>query len=108
LCRRMKRALAKADPIEYLAANEDFHLLLYRAAGSPLLLELIDTLWLKAGPISNQLFDTPDAAALLNDAHEDLVKALARRDSAGVRRAVERDIFVAGQFLRQRLKTPGR
>jgi hypothetical protein len=32
------------------------------------------------------------------------VKALGKRDSAGVRRAVEKDIFVAGQFLRQRLK----
>jgi DNA-binding GntR family transcriptional regulator len=41
---------------------------------------------------------------VLNDAHEDLLQALARRDSAGVRRAVEKDIFVAGQFLRQRLR----
>ena len=65
---------------------------------------LIDTLWLKAGPISNQLFDTPDASAVLNEAHEDLMKALGRRDSAGVRRAVEKDIFVAGQFLRRRIQ----
>ena len=41
------------------------------------LAEAGDTLWLKAGPISNQLFDTPDAPAVLNDAHEDLMKALA-------------------------------
>jgi DNA-binding GntR family transcriptional regulator len=104
LCKRMERALTKGNANDYLAANEDFHVRLYRAAGSPLLFELIDTLWLKAGPISNQLFDTPDAAAVLNDAHEDLVKALTRRDSSGVRRAVEKDIFVAGQFLRQGLK----
>jgi DNA-binding GntR family transcriptional regulator len=108
LCRRMERALAKSNPSDYLAANEDFHVMLYKAAGSPLLFELIDTLWLKAGPISNQLFDTLEASAVLNDAHEDLVKALSRRDGAGVRRAVEKDIFVAGQFLRQRLKTFGR
>ena len=78
--------------------------MLYKAAGSPLLCELIDTLWLKAGPISNQLFDAPEAAAVLNDAHADLIKSLARRDSAGVRRAVEKDLFVAGQFLRRRIK----
>jgi DNA-binding GntR family transcriptional regulator len=65
-----------------------------------MLFHLIDTLWLRAGPISNQLFDAPKATAVLNDAHVDLVKALVARDSAGVRRAVERDIFVAGQFLR--------
>lgn len=104
LAERMASALKAGQPGDYLAANEDFHLLLYRAAGSPLLLSLIDTLWLKAGPISNQLFDRPEASAVLNDAHEDLLRALARKDSAGVRRAVEKDIFVAGQYLRARLR----
>jgi DNA-binding GntR family transcriptional regulator len=104
LGRQMAEALAAHDATGYLAANEDFHVLLYRAAGSPTLFALIDTLWLKAGPVSNQLFDTPEAGTVLNDAHEDLLQALDRADSAGVRRAVERDIFVAGQFLRQRLK----
>jgi DNA-binding GntR family transcriptional regulator len=104
LCRRMDKALAQGD----VAANEDFHVMLYKAAGSPLLFEMIDTLWLKAGPISNQLFDAPEATAVLNDAHADLIKSLTRRDSAGVRRAVEKDIFVAGQFLRRRIKAAPR
>jgi DNA-binding GntR family transcriptional regulator len=102
LCERMAKALARADATDYLAANEDFHVLLYRAAGSPLLFELIDKLWLKAGPISNQLFDTHAASACLNDAHADAMRAIERRDSAAVRRAIERDIFVAGQFLRRK------
>lgn len=104
LCQRMAKALKANQPNDYLAANEDFHVLLYKAAGSPLLFGLIDTLWLKAGPISNQLFDSPEASAVLNDAHEDLMQALDKRDAAAVRRAVERDIFVAGQFLRQGLR----
>jgi DNA-binding GntR family transcriptional regulator len=108
LCRRMDKALAQGNAQGYLAANEDFHVMLYKAAGSPLLFELIDTLWLKAGPISNQLFDAPEATAVLNDAHADLIKSLARLDSAGVRRAVEKDIFVAGQFLRRRIKAAPR
>lgn len=103
LCKRMDKALAGADATDYLAANEDFHVLLYKAAGSPLLFSLIDTLWLKAGPISNRLFDTPDAAAVLNDAHRELMRALERRDSAAVRRALEKDLFVAAQFLRRHL-----
>lgn len=104
LCGRMGDALARGDGPGYLAANEDFHVLLYQAAGSPTLWSLIDTLWLKAGPVSTQLFEAPEAAAVLNDAHEDLLQALQRGDSAAARRAVERDIFVAGQFLRQRLR----
>lgn len=101
LCERMAQALGCGDSSGYLAANEDFHVQLYRAAGSPLLFELIDKLWLKAGPVSNQLFDTPEPWACLNDAHADVMRALERRDSAAVRRAIERDIFVAGQFLRR-------
>lgn len=102
LCQRMAQALEQGDAKDYLAANEDFHVLLYRAAGSPLLFALIDTLWLKAGPISNQLFDTPEALACLNDAHTDVMRAIDQRDSAAVRRAIARDIFVAGQFVRPR------
>ena len=41
---------------------------------------------------------------MLNVAHEDLMRALDKHDAAAVRRAVERDIFVAGQFLRATLK----
>ena len=110
LCQRMAKALRKPQALQakqatdYLAANEDFHVLLYKAAGSPLLFGLIDTLWLKAGPISNRLFDTPEASTVLNDAHEDLMDALDKRDAAAARRAVERDIFVAGQFVRATLK----
>lgn len=100
LGKRMAVALQGPDAKAYLAANEDFHRHLYRAAGSPTLLALIETVWLKVGPLSNRLFDHPQAVAVLNDAHDDVLAALAKRDGAAVRRAIERDLFVAGQFLR--------
>ncbi len=102
LSESMRVAVNAADAKGYLDANEDFHRLLYAAAGSPTLMSLIETVWLKVGPISNQLFDEPEAVPLLNDAHEDAVAALLRRDGAAVRRAIERDLFVAGQTLRRR------
>jgi DNA-binding GntR family transcriptional regulator len=101
LSAHMDAALKVADAKAYLAANEDFHLILYRAAASPTLLALIETVWLKVGPLSNQLFAHADALPVLNDAHADVLRAITRRDSAAVRRAIERDLFVAGQFLRQ-------
>jgi DNA-binding GntR family transcriptional regulator len=102
LSERMRAALGAADAKGYLDANEDFHRLLYAAAGSPTLLGLIEMVWLKVGPISNRLFDEPGAVPRLNDAHEDAVAALFRRDGAAVRRAIERDLFFAGQTLRGR------
>ncbi len=103
LLHTMDKALNDADAKAYLAANDAFHVLLYKAAGSPLLFGLIDTLWLKAGPISNRLFDAADSLKVLNHAHTELVAALAKGDHYGVRQAVEKDIFVAGQYIRRAL-----
>lgn len=100
LSAQMQVAIFALDSKAYLEANEDFHLTLYRTSGSPLLLELIETVWLKVGPISNQLFEDARFALKLNDAHEDLLQALRQRDAAGVRRAIEQDMFYAGQYLK--------
>jgi DNA-binding GntR family transcriptional regulator len=102
LVQKMEVALHGVDAKAYLDANEEFHVRLYRAAGSPLLMGLIETVWLKVGPLSNQLFEDPAAPAVLNDAHEDLMRALDAGDAAAARRAIERDLFIAGQFLRLR------
>ncbi|HTR05754.1 MAG TPA: GntR family transcriptional regulator [Paraburkholderia sp.] len=100
LCAHMAEALAQNKRARYLDANEDFHLLLYRASGSPLLVDLIETVWLQVGPISNLLFDDDGFAHTLNSAHEALMRRLKRRDAEGVRRAVERDLRHAARQLR--------
>ncbi|WCM21646.1 GntR family transcriptional regulator [Paraburkholderia bryophila] len=98
---QMIDALRAANPKSYLDANEAFHLILYRAAGSPLLLELIETVWLQVGPISNLLFGDAQFAGTLNDAHDELLSAATARDAAGVRRAIERDLSHAAICLRE-------
>jgi DNA-binding GntR family transcriptional regulator len=100
LSKLMANAIAENDAKAYLEANEQFHVTLYRAAGSPLLLELIETVWLKVGPVSNQLFEDGRFCLKLNDAHEDAMSALLQRDGAAVRRAIEQDMFYAGQYLK--------
>lgn len=96
----MRSAVLAQDVKTYLDANEVFHVTLYRASGSPLLMELIETVWLKVGPISNQLFENERFAQKLNDAHDDVMHALKLRDGAAVRRAIEQDMFYAGQYLK--------
>ncbi|CAG9260666.1 DNA-binding transcriptional regulator, GntR family [Paraburkholderia unamae] len=100
LCMQMAEALAQHKRARYLDANEDFHLTLYRAGGSPLLVDLIETVWLQVGPISNLLFEDAEFAHTLNDAHASLVRRLKRHDAAGARRAIERDLGHAGKRLR--------
>lgn len=101
LSQRMEKALLDADAKAYLQANEEFHLIVYRACGSATLMALIETVWLKVGPLSNCLFDHADALHVLNDAHDDLLQAIRNRDGASARRCIERDLFVAAQFLRK-------
>jgi DNA-binding GntR family transcriptional regulator len=100
LSAQMASAIAASVVTAYLEANEEFHATLYRASGSPLLMELIETVWLKVGPVSNQLFEDKRYSLKLNDAHEDVVAALQRRDGAAVRRAIEQDMFYAAQYLK--------
>lgn len=100
LTQQMAAAIAAGNSKAYLEANEEFHVTLYRASGSPLLMELIETVWLKVGPISNQLFEDARYSLKLNDAHEDVMSALRQRDGAAVRRAIEQDMFYAGQYLK--------
>lgn len=100
LTQQMANAIAAQDAKAYLEANEAFHVTLYRASGSPLLMALIEAVWLKVGPISNQLFEDGRFALKLNDAHQDVMAALQQRDGAAVRRAIEQDMFYAGQYLK--------
>jgi DNA-binding GntR family transcriptional regulator len=100
LCHAMDTAIAADDVKAYLDTNEQFHLLLYQASGSPVLLSLIETVWLYVGPISNQLHQDLAVWKTMNDAHSALLQALLANDADGVRAAIEQDLRTAGSYLR--------
>lgn len=96
----MHTAIGQQDIKAYLHTNEAFHIYLYRIAGSPMLLSLIEGVWLHIGPLSTRLIMDRHVWDSMNDSHEDLLGALHREDAGAARRAIERDIFNAGQYLR--------
>lgn len=83
---------------EMLHANHDFHFTIYRAAGSPALVSLIDSLWLQYGPFMRLLSDHMRAGAFLQthrqflDAHRRIVASLRTRDGEAAADAVAEDI----------------
>jgi DNA-binding GntR family transcriptional regulator len=96
---------------EAVAANKDLHFAVYRAAGSAALLEVITSLWLKAGPIIN--FDIGAVAGLpreqemsrsrgchARDQHRVLCDALRDRDGDKAEYAISEDIRVASELIR--------
>lgn len=93
-----------------VAANKDLHFALYRAAGSPALLDVITMLWLKAGPIIN--FDIGVAASVSHkedmspsrshhsrEHHRKLCEALQTGDGDAAAHAISEDIRVASELI---------
>ncbi|TWC39525.1 GntR family transcriptional regulator [Pseudomonas sp. SJZ079] len=96
---RMEQALEQRDVQGYLKDNSQFHMTLYRACGNPILLRMIESLWLQVGPFFNRLFTEADLLLRLNDFHEDVLQALRAGDGKGARAAIEQDLSFFGQFL---------
>lgn len=96
---QMEVALEGRDLSKYLHENSQFHLILYHACGNPILLRMIEALWLQVGPFFNRLFTEADLSPRLNDFHLQALQALEAGDSRGVRHAVEQDLTYFGRFL---------
>mgnify|MGYP001107183092 CR=1 FL=1 len=93
---------ALPDAAAAVAANRELHFALYRSAGMPSLVEMIERLWLKAGPILNldmrhepRRLDGGSAVV----AHAALLDALRRRDAAAARAALVADISAAAAHI---------
>ena len=86
---------------EELDANYAFHLSLYAASGSAILIPFIESLWLQSGPIiraATLAFD-PTSTVSGPHYHTEIVDALEAGDEAGARAALERDIGRAFDLL---------
>ena len=96
---------------EAVAANYALHFAIYKAAGMPMLLGVIERLWLKAGPILN--FDMRNDPRRLSEGqavnfHAALVHALRRRDINGTRAALEADIAAAARHIERTGRLPAK
>jgi DNA-binding GntR family transcriptional regulator len=84
--------------------NKDIHFILYEAAGMPMLLPLIEGLWLRIGPVLHlSLRERANANARgRNPApnwHKRMILGLRRRDAAAARRALIGDMTSAGDQI---------
>lgn len=106
---RHRRALIERDLNETLEQNRAFHFAVYEAAENPVLLLLIENLWLRFGPYVRLLSDRMEGDLVTHPMqayslhHQALIAALTRGDGPGARRAIEDDIR-ATQALMLRLK----
>lgn len=93
-------AVEKNHRDDLLPLNYDFHFIIYRTAQFQVLMPMIESLWLQAGPF--MYYSTPSPRTLWDVRHhKDLIDALRQRDERAAQRALKSDIETAGQFLRR-------
>ncbi len=100
---RSIQAIARKDTKAYLAANEEFHFILYDAACSLTLSRIIRSLWLQVGPSLNLLFRDIKLVEDLADNHKRAIAAMRAGDAVAAREAIRRDVLTAGAFIQQYL-----
>ena len=88
--------------------NHAFHFHIYRAAGSAVLIPVVESLWLQSGPyirIAARIHtEEPDISGTHH--HWRLVAALECRDMAGAVQALKDDITHSFDLIRRRLDQP--
>lgn len=91
---QMDSAIAAEDVKEYLRANRAFHFEIYRGAGSPTVLSLIEILWLQISPYFNLLRKSGGFTSS-NRLHETIVQAFRSKDAVAAQEAMRADIQFA-------------
>jgi DNA-binding GntR family transcriptional regulator len=87
-----------------LSKNQEFHFTIYRASRSPVLIQLIEALWLRFGPYLRMLTQQMEPQLktgeidLYTRHHFDIIEALKARDAPTARRHMQEDIE-STQFL---------
>ncbi len=99
LDRQMMAAGKAGDTETVLARNSDFHMALYRASRSELLVDLIEITWLRAGPLLTLVDGRPEMMKNAKSAHRNLLAALKSRDAKAARAALAQDINTAAEQL---------
>lgn len=109
-CAVMQRAADTGDADLYLESNWRFHSLIYRAAGRPVLMGVIERMWLRVGPLIRLAVTSPNHFDRSMESHRAAERAVRDRDAAALQAAIIRDISDAASDLGRTLCShePGR
>jgi DNA-binding GntR family transcriptional regulator len=84
-------AMAAGETELYMTKNQEFHMTMYRAAPSEILVPVIESLWLLFGPFMRLVLSHLDDHYTI-DRHVEALAAIERRDPYALRIAIEADI----------------
>ncbi|NRG19935.1 GntR family transcriptional regulator [Rhizobiales bacterium] len=85
------KSIDGGDAETYMRLNHAFHFHVYRAAGSEVLLPLVESLWLQFAPFMRIVYGRVGTAAL-EDHHKEAIAAVASGDGPALQSAIASDI----------------
>ncbi|MEO3474967.1 GntR family transcriptional regulator [Roseomonas sp. CAU 1739] len=97
-------ARARNDPEGVLRADRDFLLSLYRAAEAPMLYGIIESLWLRRGPLFWDARWIILGRNPTGNQHREMLSALRARDGATAAAELKAEIDAAADYLLSRLQ----
>jgi GntR family colanic acid and biofilm gene transcriptional regulator len=89
---------------EALAMNQAFHFEVCKAAEMPLLLALLEILWLQIGPSLNLIYPPASPDTIEKHYHLQILDAFNERDGMGARKGIENDLIYGGAQLLEYLE----
>ncbi|MDJ0930088.1 GntR family transcriptional regulator [Breoghania sp.] len=84
--------LVNGDVTAYMRHNHEFHFRIYRAAGSEIILPLVEHVWLQFAPFMRTVYARIGTSAL-EDRHKEAIAAIKQGDREALRLVIERDIL---------------
>ena len=95
---QLSRAFDSGNHAQAIDLNTQFHLYLCRSGGMPILLEIVENLWVRCGPLLSHLYDGGNPFRDVHP-HVTVIESLRARDPEMTQRAICYDIQHGGQGL---------
>ncbi|MCL6285079.1 GntR family transcriptional regulator [Ruegeria sp. 2012CJ41-6] len=100
--KEMSKKIAKGAHLEQLKSNKAFHFAIYEAARSPVLIGLIENLWLQAGPYISFTRNMKDDSKI--HFHEEVLLAIETGDAKSAANAIKSDLMQGLHLIRAMLE----
>lgn len=95
----INNAIVEKDVSSYMRNNHAFHFLIYNKGMSPVLLNLIEILWMRYGPSMRYISEKYGDTNLADDFHREITDALGAGDAERFVAAIRADIKQGMDFI---------
>jgi len=93
--------LSLGDPERYLVLNRQFHLMIYSCADSPMLLQLINSIWARINPYKHLIVAKRGDPSISLKCHRNIHAALMKRDKRKLNHWLYQDLELANKLIQK-------